>query len=191
MIEEAFDRRLCYNPFSPLLSFNVTFQRLIPERETSCGNEGLENVTKSPPGSGTRGTTINDAARGSVSVYSSSITCWYRIPVTAYTGWHGQNLLGPLGTLARTQIDVLYRTLSSTDPPILCSLSLSFSAPVSRPRNETGRHVDAYRRFDECHCVAIGRCFVSIFFSSPFFFSGGRWLDEIFFPTFRSFSRGG
>lgn len=51
-------------------------------------------------------------------LYSSSITCWYRIPVTGYTGWQGENLLelDAENTLARTQIDVLYRKLSYTDP---------------------------------------------------------------------------
>lgn len=79
----------------------------------------------------------------------SSITCWYPIPVTAYTGWQGENLLGPDAgsTPARTQIDVLYRTLSYTDP----LLAFSFSATLRA--NETRRNVDAYRRFDECYCV--------------------------------------
>lgn len=45
-----------------------------------------ENYTKSPLGSGLEG---DDQRRRSRECLYSSITCWYRIPVTAYTGWLG------------------------------------------------------------------------------------------------------
>lgn len=121
-----------------------------------------------------------------VSPYSSSITCWYRIPVTAYTGWHGQNLLGLPDngeTRLRERRSMCYiarSLLYGSFCPLSLRLSLSFS--LSHVRNETGRHVDAYRRFDECHCVSRYRTlFCIVFFPLSFSFFPDRGGSIKFF----------
>lgn len=121
-----------------------------------------------------------------VSPYSSSITCWYRIPVTAYTGWHGQNLLGLLDngeTRLRERRSMCYIARSLLYGSFY-PLSLRPSLSLVRVRNE--RRSDTSTLIVDLTSaivsVAIGRCFVSSFFplSFSFFREGGGSIK--FFP---------
>lgn len=189
--ERLWSPTILYHPSR--FSFNVTFFNdwSFHRRErVETGECWWKTLLNHRSGSGLGGRRSTMPLEG-VSPYSSSITCWYRIPVTAYTGWHGQNLLGLLDngeTRLRERRSMCYiarSLLYGSFYPL--SLRPSLSRPPSKW--ETKRHVHAYRRFDECHCVGRYRTLFCIIFFSPllFLFSGGRWLDQIFSSTFGPF----
>lgn len=128
-----------------------------------------------------------------VSPYSSSITCWYRIPVTAYTGWHGQNLLGLPDngeTRLRERRSMCYiarSLLYGSFCPLSLRLSLSLFLTFEMRRGDTSTLIVDLT--SAIVSVAIGRCFVSSFFPSPFLFFRTEVARSNFFPYFRSFSR--
>ena len=140
---------------------------------------GWKNASKSPSGSGLGGRRSTTPLEG-VSLYSSSITCWYRIPVTAYTRWHGGKICSSSrhagNTLARTQIDVLYCKLSAvrirgSPSPFSLSFSLSLSLGCYRRRLSSIWRV----------LLCLSDAAFCIFFFFPFFFFFGLSLPSFFF----------
>ena len=149
---------------------------------------GWKNASKSPSGSGLGGRRSTTPLEG-VSLYSSSITCWYRIPVTAYTRWHGGKICSSSrhagNTLARTQIDVLYCKLSAVrirGSPSPFSLSFSLSLSLSRLLSST-LIVDLTSAI-----VSIGRCFLYLLFLPFFLFF---WPLSSFFLFFSASAKDG